>query len=381
MNPTTTKIKANFLTLLEFPIISFVFLFLPASLAVLQANALADFLYRYVQLLVSPLLIKINTFPEPLSSVLGGNYGVVAMLPFLLLYALPTVLIFTALICFYKQSGLTSHFSYGLHKFLKYFGLSGQDLVRVIMGYGCNVPAVVASRSCSIGSRCSCVSAIGIGSICSYQMSSSLAIFAATGLTILVPLYVALVGVSTLIYLRLIRPSSHLNLISKIEPPKPKGFQLPKLKNIISETSKTLKEFLVVALPTFLVICIISGLSESLGILTGITQLLSPVMSLFNLPPEAALPIVLGSIRKDGIAVGLLDADLSSLKILIETPIQLLTVVYLAGVLLPCLVTVFTVIKEMRLRFAIKLVIKQALFVSFFALLIAWLGNMAIIWQ
>ena len=109
------------------------------------------------------------------------------------------------------------------------------------------------------------------------------------------------------------------------------------------------------ALPIFLVICIISGLSESLGILSILTQILSPVMSLFNLPPEAALSIVLGSIRKDGIAVGLLDSDFTSLKILIETPIQLLTVVYLAGVLLPCLVTIYTVIKEMHLRFAYKI--------------------------
>ena len=133
------------------------------------------------------------------------------------------------------------------------------------------------------------------------------------------------------------------------------------------------------ALPIFLVICIISGISESSGILSTLTQMLSPVMSLFNLPPEAALSIVLGSIRKDGIAVGLLDSEFTSLKILIETPIQLLTVVYLAGVLLPCLVTIYTVIKEMHLRFAIKLVIQQALFVSVFALLIAWLGSMAII--
>ena len=182
-----------------------------------------------------------------------------------------------------------------------------------------------------------------------------------------------------LIYLRLIRPKSYQNLISKIEPPKPNEIRFPKLKEIASETGSTIKEFLVMALPIFLVICIISSLLESLGTLTIVTQILSPVMSLFNLPPEAALSIVLGSIRKDGIAVGLLDADLSSLKILIETPIQLLTIVYLAGVLLPCLVTIYTVIKEMHLKFAIKLVIQQALFVSIFALLIAWVGNMAII--
>ena len=371
-------IKRSLIGLLHFPIVSFVVLFLPASIAVVQANALADFLYGSIQSFFSQFLVKIDTFSEPLSAVLGGSYGVVAMLPFLLLYALPTILIFTALIAFYKHSGLISHVSYGLHRFLKYFGLQGQDLVRVIMGYGCNVPAVVATRSCSSQSRCSCVSAIGIASVCSYQMSSSLAIFAATGFTLLAPIYVALVGISSLIYLRLIRPKSYQLSISKTEAPKPELLKVPRLETLICETSHTLKEFLLMALPIFIAICIISGLLEYFGILSVVSQLLSPLMTVFNLPPEAALSIVLGSIRKDGIAVGLLDTDLNSLKILLETPVQLLTVVYLAGVLLPCIVTLLTVIKEMRLRFALKMVIQQACFVVVSSLVIAWAGALII---
>ena len=35
-------------------------------------------------------------------------------------------------------------------------------------------------------------------------------------------------------------------------------------------------------------------------------HLLAPVMTLFNLPPEAAFAVVLGSVRKDGLAIGLL---------------------------------------------------------------------------
>lgn len=39
----------------------------------------------------------------------------------------------------------------------------------------------------------------------------------------------------------------------------------------------------------------------------------------------------------------------------LDTPVQALTAVYLAGVLLPCLVTVLTVAKEMRPSFAFKM--------------------------
>ena len=57
-------------------------------------------------------------------------------------------------------------------------------------------------------------------------------------------------------------------------------------------------------------------------------------MALFRLPGEAATAVVLGSIRKDGLAIGLLDADWNSLKVALESPAQVLTAVYLAGVLL-----------------------------------------------
>ena len=206
------------------------------------------------------------------------------------------------------------------------------------------------------------------------RLSSSLAIFAATGLTVLAPIYVALVGINTLIYLKLIRPKNYQDTFNKIESPKPEVLKAPKLKIIISETKNTLKEFIVMALPIFVGICIISGLLQYFGILASMSQLLSPLMALFNLPPEAALSVVLGSVRKDGIAVGLLDADLNSLKILIETPVQLLTIVYLAGVLLPCIVTIFSIIKEMKLRFALKMITQQACFAFICSMIIAWAG-------
>jgi Fe2+ transport system protein B len=105
---------------------------------------------------------------------------------------------------------------------------------------------------------------------------------------------------------------------------------------------------------------VIAGLLSWSGILFLIVQALKPVMACFNLPPEAAGAILLGSIRKDGIAVGLLDAEWASLKIPLETPVQVLTAVYMAGVLLPCVVTLLTVAREMRWPFALGISGRQA---------------------
>lgn len=354
--------------------LSLLLLFGPAWIAVTQANALADRLYDSVGTLIGPMLEWLNELPAPLAAALAGDYGVVAMFSFLLLYALPTILIFTVLIAIYKSTGLIDRLSYGLHPWLKPFGLGGRDLVRVVMGFGCNVPAVVATRSCSSCSRGTCVSAISFGSACSYQLPATLAVFAAAGLVWLGPIYLAVLAVTTLVYLRLTTPRVLRQAQNKMLLPALGNLRAPDWKAVLRESLQSLRDFAVMALPIFIGICVVAGLLQWSGLLAWMTRLLAPVMALFNLPPEAALAVVLGSVRKDGLAIGLLDGDWNALKVALETPVQVLTAVYLAGVLLPCLVTVLAVAREMRPRFALKMVGRQAMFAALFALGIAWVG-------
>ena len=96
-------------------------------------------------------------------------------------------------------------------------------------------------------------------------------------------------------------------------------------------------------------------------------------MAAFNLPPEAALAVVLGSVRKDGFAIGLLEGE-DALKVPLESSAQVLTAVYLASVLLPCMVTALTVAPEMRPSFAFKMIGRQAIFAALFSICIAWSG-------
>lgn len=354
--------------------IALLLLFAPAWVAVTRANAFADHLYDSVGRLLEPTLNRLNGLPGPFAASLAGDYGVVAMFPFLLLYALPTILIFTGLIAIYKSTGLVDRLSYGLHPWLKPFGLGGRDLVRVVMGFGCNVPAVVATRSCSSCSRESCVSAISFGAACSYQLPATLAVFAAAGLAWLGPVYLAVLAVSTLVYLRLTTPKILRQAQNKMLLPALGNLRRPDWKAVIRESLQSLRDFAVMALPIFIGICVLAGLLQWSGALAWMTRLLAPLMAAFNLPPEAALAVVLGSVRKDGLAIGLLDGGWNALKVPMDSSVQILTAVYLAGVLLPCLVTVFTVAREMRPGFALKMVGRQAVFAALFSLCIAWGG-------
>ena len=110
--------------------------------------------------------------------------------------------------------------------------------------------------------------------------------------------------------------------------------------------------------------------------LSKLSETCAPLMAAFNLPGEASTAVILGSIRKDGLAIALLDSEWQSLKIVLETPVQVLTAVFLSGVLLPCLVTLWTISRELGLRYALKLSARQIFACSLFSFILAWGGSL-----
>jgi len=356
------------------PLAALALLFLPAGIAVVNANRFADWLSDPLSRRLQPLLERIAAWPDLLAALFGGDYGLVAMLPFLVLYAAPTILVFSAMLAVYKSSGLIDRISVALHPWLRPFGIGGRDLVRVVMGFGCNVPAVVASRACHSCSRGACVSAISFGSACSYQLPATLAVFAAAGMAGLGLVYLAVLAATTLVYLRFTTPKALRLAGNALLLPPSDRLHRPSWRGVWREVAGNLKQFVLMAFPVFVGICFAAAALAWIGMLDWLAKGLTPVMALFNLPGDAATAVVLGSIRKDGLAIGLLDGDWGALKVALETPAQVLTAVYLAGVLLPCLVTLYAIGREMSWRFALTLCGRQMAWAAGFSLLIAWTG-------
>jgi Fe2+ transport system protein B len=94
-------------------------------------------------------------------------------------------------------------------------------------------------------------------------------------------------------------------------------------------------------------------------------------MGLFNLPSDSALAIVLSSIRKDGIFLFAANDGIAFPM----TASQVLTAVYLAGVLLPCLVTALTIARESSWKSTGLILARQAAFALLFSFLLAWGGR------
>ena len=342
----------------------------PSILSVIGANYFADFVHPIISNILSEPIENLRTLPSPLIEILAGDYGFVSMGPFLFVWAAPVVTIYALLLGVYKATGLLDRTSLAIHPLVKRIGVSGRDVTRIVMGFGCNVPAVISSRSCSSCSRSSTISAISFGSACSYQFGSSIAVFAAAGMPWLVtPFLIYLTG-TTILYTRLV--STKKNRFN-LNMPVIEGqifFERPTLGSIWRESKSNISQFFKMALPIFFAITFVASIIEWTGIVGYFANEIGFLMQFFNLPEESSLAIIFGSIRKDGL---LLLAEPSLVNSL--SSIQILTGVYLAGTLLPCIVTFLTVIREMSWMFALKMISKQIIAVVAFTLLLAHSEN------
>ena len=349
------------------PATAVVLLILPALLAVLGANQAAAWLDPLAVASITPLAERVGGWPGPLGAVLAGDYGLLTMGPLLFVWAVPTVLVYSALISVYKASGLAERIGTALHPLLRPVGLHGRDVTRVLMGFGCNVPAIVSTRSCSACTRPTTVGAISFGSACSYQLGATLAVFAAAGKSGLVVPYLALLVAATLVYTRLIsQPDARSRLNTLLIEPRT-FLTRPSLAAVGAEARGTVWAFFRTALPTFFAIAMVASLLQWSGVLDAAGGLLGPAMAVFALPADAAMPTVLAAVRKDGI---LLLAEAGTVASLSAT--QLLVATFLAGTVLPCLVTAITIGRELGLRFAGGLVVKQSAFAVTVAATVGW---------
>jgi len=365
------------------PLVAIMLIVLPAFATICGANQIADRLNGPVHDAIEPLIQWVNSnVPVWAQVVLTSTqsdfgYGLLNMGPFLIVWALPTVLLFSLILGVYKTSGLVERINNALHPLVRPLGLSGRDLVRVMMGFGCNVPAVISTRACSGCARGTAISAIAFGSACSYQLPATLAVLAAAAVstgassTAMTLVFLAYLLITTLIYLRLISPKEARSSLNVLMTPSRPFLQWPSAGALWRDSWGTIRQFFLQAMPIFVVICIVASLLAKLGALDWCANVLGPLMGAFNLPAESALPVVLASIRKDGIFL-LAASDGLAIPL---TGLQVLTAVYLAGVLLPCLVTALTIAKETSWKLALRILLRQASFAIGFSLILAWGGR------
>ncbi|MCM3701639.1 nucleoside recognition domain-containing protein [Paenibacillus macerans] len=304
---------------------------------------------------IDPVKSLFADTPLLLHSFLVGDYGLLTLGWYSFLWAFPVVLLLGLSVALVEESGIKDRITDSLDGPMRVIGLSGRDLIPVLSGFGCNVVAVFQSRACSACTRKSCVSLIAFGSACSYQIGASLSVFSSAGHPWLFLPYISVLGLAGALHTRVWN--------GKPAPLAERGYesktylQKPGIRAVSWRIRTVIKQFLFQSMPIFIAICLTAAALQLTGLMTWLTAIVQPVLRLFHLPPDAASGIVFSMVRKDGLLI--LNQGEGELLTSMNAA-QVFLLVYLASTLTACLVTLWTVRKEMGWSFAASMAGKQA---------------------
>jgi Fe2+ transport system protein B len=146
--------------------------------------------------------------------------------------------------------------------------------------------------------------------------------------------------------------------------------QWPSWRGVAWRLRAVLAQFLKQAMPVFLLICLVASLLDGAGALQALAASLREPMAALGLPAQAAAGVVFSVLRKDGLLA--LNQGQGALLAQLDAA-QVFVLVWLASTCSACLVTLWTVGRELGARHAWTLAARQAATSVVTAWLLAWL--------
>jgi ferrous iron transport protein B len=295
---------------------------------------------------------------------IGG--GVAIVLP----YYIPLLFLMALL----EDIGYLARAGFLLDTFMHRIGLHGKSISPFILGFGCNVPAIVSTRILE-SRRDRVLTSLLIPFIpCSARTTVILALVAfflgpywALGFYVMNILLVAALSRILSLFYKIPSPGLILEIPS---------LKIPRLKNIFLKVYFQLKSFVQFAWPLLIVGSLILSFIQSLHWDKAINTVLSPlVVHVLGLPQELGVTLIFGFLRKELSLLMMLQALGVNYQDLLTvvTRSQIIVFTVFISFFIPCLSTFAILWKESGKKIAFLsagLSISVAVFVSFLVRLI-----------
>jgi len=234
--------------------------------------------------------------PQGLGGVLARAVadGLVGLIGIVVPYMLPLVLMLVVL----EESGVMQRVAFVVDRFFHHIGLHGKVAVPFLLGLGCNVPAIAATRQVASG-RDRIVASLLITFVpCSARSAVLLALggkylggIGVFALFMLSMLLIALLG--KLLVRRY--PNISPGLIQEIPP-----YALPDPVLVLRATWRRTQDILTIVLPLLVGGSMVLALLQYAGAEAWLNAALSPItVWLLGLPAALGVPILFGVLRKE----------------------------------------------------------------------------------
>jgi ferrous iron transport protein B len=248
---------------------------------------------------------------------------------------------------FLEDLGYLARAGYLMDTFMHRLGIHGKSVAPFILGFGCNVPAVVSTRILETR-RDRVITSLLIPFIpCAARTTIILALVAfflgpfwALGFYVFNIFLVAVLGRIISLFFKTPSPGLILEIPS---------LKFPSLKSILRKTYFQLKSFLKFAWPILIVGSIALSLLQFLGFDKTVNLILSPLVEKgLGLPQELGVTLIFGFLRKELSLIMMLQALGTSYTDLmtVVTKEQIIVFTVFINFFIPCLSTFVILWKE-----------------------------------
>ena len=283
--------------------------------------------------------------PGTVQDIMIGEYGFLVKgieWPFTLV--LPYVLSFYGVMAALEDSGYLPRLGVLLDGLLNRIGLQGSSIIPLLLGYGCGIPGILATRALATGKeRIIITTMICMAVPCISQTGAFIAMLAERSVGVVVAVFglsvVALIlsGLTMDKVLKGPRPLTIMEIPELLPPRREVLF-----KKIWIQFKRYLKDG---AFPMVIAVGIAAVLYET-GVMAAVGRFLSPLVEHWlRLPEEASVPLILGIMRRELAVLPLIEMELTTLQLFVGATVGLFYV--------PCIAIIAILAREFSLKTAL----------------------------
>ncbi len=258
---------------------------------------------------------------------------------------LPYIISFYFMLGVLEDIGFLPRLAMLLDNLLHSVGLHGFAIIPVLLGFGCNVPGILATRILeSKRERFIASTLISIGVPCVPLQAMIFGLLGKFSGFYVAGVYLVLFSVWLVLGIILNRALKGFSPEFLVEIP---PYRMPPLESLFQKLFLRIKGFLIDAVPVVLIGVLIVNILLYFKLFDILTNIFSPVMrNLFGLPKEAIVAVVIGFFRKDVAAGMLIPLNLGGKQLFIAATLLAMT--------FPCIATFAIFLKELGFKDLVK---------------------------
>jgi len=320
-------------------------------------NFVSGYLESFFELIKNGFL-KLN-INETLKKILwdGIGEGIIGGISIALPYLIP----FYILLSILEDSGYLSRMAFFTDSFMHFIGLHGKAFFPLILGFGCNVPAVLGSRILETKKQKFMTATLATLVPCSAR---TIVIIGLVGIFLGFK-YVLIVYIIDIIIiilfgklLSILVPGKSYGLIMEIPP-----LRKPSTKIVLKQSWFRIKDFIYFAFPIIVFGSFLLQIFYLTNLLNSFVNLISPFfISFLGLPPLTSIPLIFGILRKELTLIMLFSLFGTTNVLSFMTPKQIIIYSLITLFYFPCVATFAVLKKEIGLLNAILIAVFEMIF-------------------